>query len=632
MALVPRQDHDPRVHTAALGLSVLVPLAAYLATVSGSGYWLDAGELTAAAVDLDIAHPPGQPLATLLGHAATLIPLGSLALRVAFAQAVCAALASGFTYSAIATTIRALGVQHDRVVVPMALGASWLAAGSYGWWLQAVRPEVYALQALLVAIAVERIVTLEAAWPTRDLRPLPAAALALGLSLANHHFMGFLCFPAIAPTLARVVRARGTRPLAISLAMIAVGLSTYLYLPLRAASEPAMNLGHPTSLSRIYWVVSAQAFQGTHDLPTEPLGDRMLDVVVSLVDSLHALPIFFALGGAYVLLRAPGAARIGYVWLALVLFSFVGRGWLGFVRGNPDALGYLMPAMAGVAALSVSLVAAIVSTLGTRDDRAPRAPSVGLGAVALAVALLGAVQIVSTRARADLGRFHATDDVDEQRVRTLPSRAVVLLYSPQTLFRFYELAATERIRPDVTVIPMPLLAYPGMIDAIVRRSPDVAGVLRSELLDGEPAASELQSLASRRPVLVELDVRVPIALHETLLPDRMLYAVEPAGTTDADIRAACERRTMVLDTLRTAMGQSEDRETRAQMLWLHYNDALYAASVGELDAARLSVQRGLALSPSARELRMLSDALADPRRRGPIDVRPFTVGADSLAP
>ena len=635
MGLVQRHEEDPRVRMAALGLAVLVPLAAYLATLSGAGYWLDAGELTAAAVDLDVAHPPGHPLASLVAHAATLIPLGSLAMRVAFAQAVCAALASGFVYSAIGTTVRALGVRHDRLVVPLALGASWLAAGAYGWWLQAVRPEVYALEALLIAIAIERIIALEAAWPTRDLSPLPAATLALGLSLANHHFMGFLCFPAIAPTLARVYRARGARPLLISLAMIAAGLSTYVYLPIRASTDPTMNLGNPTSLARLYWVVSAQAYQGTHGLEATPLGDRMLDVVLSLVESLHVLPILLALAGGYVLLRAPGAARIGYVWISLVLFSFVGRGWLGFVRGNPDALGYLMPAMAGVAALAVSLVAAVFSTLAAQGDAraAQKPPSPMLSVLALAVALLGAVQLVSTRAHASLASFHATDDMDEIRERDLPPRAVVLLYSPQTVFRFFDLAATEHARPDVSIVPMPFLGYPGVIDAIVRRSPDLAGVLRSELLDGEPSASELQSLASRRPVLVELDVRVPIALHETLLPDRVLYSVEPAGTTDVDVRAACARRQSTLDALGVALGADAfDPQTRSQLLWVHYNDALYAASVGELDAARASTRRGLAIAPLARELGLLRSVLANPSRRGAIDVRPFMVGADVLAP
>src|SRR5215471_13052444 len=57
------------------------------------GYWftfarnvtlVDSGELILAAAELGVAHPPGTPLHSLLGHLFTLIPLGSIAARVAF--------------------------------------------------------------------------------------------------------------------------------------------------------------------------------------------------------------------------------------------------------------------------------------------------------------------------------------------------------------------------------------------------------------------------------------------------------------------------------------------------------------------------------------------------------------------
>src|SRR5690606_996155 len=142
MALVPRAERDPNVRLVAFALAAGVPLAAYLATASAHDYWLDGGEFTAQAVDLDVSHPPGHPLAGLLGKLFTLLPLGPLPLRVALAQAFCAALAAAFVYHAIDTTVRALGVERDRLAVPVALGGTWLVATSHAWWFQAVRPEV----------------------------------------------------------------------------------------------------------------------------------------------------------------------------------------------------------------------------------------------------------------------------------------------------------------------------------------------------------------------------------------------------------------------------------------------------------------------------------------------------------
>src|SRR5262245_45487285 len=70
---------DARAQSRGLWLAVGVPLCAYLLSASGQSYWLDAGEFVAAAVDLDIAHPPGHPLTALWAKPFTWLPLGPIA-------------------------------------------------------------------------------------------------------------------------------------------------------------------------------------------------------------------------------------------------------------------------------------------------------------------------------------------------------------------------------------------------------------------------------------------------------------------------------------------------------------------------------------------------------------------------
>lgn len=623
MGLLPKHARDPGISLIAYALAAGVPFAAYLATASAHAYWLDAGELVEAGVQLDIAHPPGHPLAALLGHAMTLLPLGPLALRVALGQALCAAIASALVFSAIDKTVRALEVRHDRLAIPIALGATWLVSCSAGWWLQAVRPEVYALQAMLLAIAIERVVALEAAWPTSDVRPLYVAALAIGLGLANHHFMAVMVLPAIAPTMARVYRARGLRPLGISGGAIAIGLSAYAYLPVRASTDPPVDLGHPADLERFWWVVSARAYQHADELSSASPLERTFEVVVAIVDTFHVLPLVLAAAGIWVLLRAPGAQRLGWVWIAVVLFACAGRAWLGHTSGNPDALGYLMPAMTGIAALAAAFVAAVIAQLG---GSATRAPSRLVTALALVTALLGLAQLAQSRAEASLASFHATDDFDDLRVRSLPPRAVVIAHLPQTVFRHWELAATEQVRPDVTLVPIPFLGYPGVLDRLIERDPALTDLLRGYLLEGELRQPDLQSLAARRPLLVEMDVRVPPALDETLAPGPGYYEVIDGGATDADVRDGSARRAAALESLGRALGaQSVEAETKNQLLWIHYVDALYYARTGRLERARESLARALSLAPEARELQALAGALRDPALEGPVDVTPFLV-------
>lgn len=624
MALIPPGQRDPNVRMVAIALASGVPLAAYLATASLHDYWLDGGELTAQAIDLDIAHPPGHPLAGLVGKLFTLIPIGPLPLRVALGQAVCAAAAAGFLYRAIETTVRSLGLERDRFVIPIALGGTWLVATSYGWWFQAVRPEVYALEALLVCIAIERVIALEAAWPTLDLRPLYVASLALGLGLANHHFIAFLVFPALAPTLARVYRAHGTRPLFGAALAIGVGLSTYVYLPVRGATEPPMNLGDPTNLANFFWVVSARVYaQGSGFDAPQPMSERFADVVVILVENLHAVVLLMALVGLYALLRTAGARRIGVVWVLVLVVNLAARAWLKSVRNNPDVLGYMMPGFAAIGALATALVAAVLSRVGQRPDGKPRFTATLL---ALVVAALGLAQLKGSVERASLARFHATDDFDEERVRRLPPNAVVVAYDPQTVFRHWAVQSIEHSRPDVTLVPIPFLGYPGVVEAVAARDPDVAELLRGYLLEGKLRQPDLQSLAARRPLLVEMDVRVPLALYETLVPSGLHYEVVDAGATDTDVRESFAPRRATIARLYSNLGDNANEfETRNRLLWMHYLDALYYASAGAREAARDALRLALAIQPEARELRALARAL-ETEGEGPIDVAPFVVG------
>ncbi|MGE3633181.1 MAG: DUF2723 domain-containing protein [Sandaracinaceae bacterium] len=640
MSLYARDERNPNARLFALALAAGVPFAAYLATASAYDYWLDGGEFTAQAVFLDIAHPPGHPLAGLLGKLACLLPLGPIPLRVALAQAVCAAVAAGFLYRALDTTVRALGVLRDRAVVPLALGGTWLVSLSYAWWFQAVRPEVYALQAALVAIALERVVALEASWPTHDVRPLYVAFLALGLGLANHHLVAFLVLPALAPTLARVFRVRGARPLWICAGALAMGLLAYVYLPLRAGTDPPANLGDPTSPARLFWVVSARVY--AHDMGTEavqPLGERFLDVFLILGRNLanvwpatddlgQVLRALFAVGltlvAIYAALRTPGARRIGLVWTLVLTVSIGARAWLGSVRSNPDILGYLLPGIAAVGAMWIALVAVIIARIGQRPDGTPRTAAT---LVAICIACAGLAQLKASSAQASLASFRATDAFDEERVRRLPENAVVVAHQPQTVFRHWAVNATERARPDVTLVPMPFLGYPGVVEGLTAHDPEVAELLRGYLLHGELRQPDVQSLAARRPLLIEMDIGVPVELYETLVPEGMYYSVLDGGATDTDVLEAAIPHEATLDRLYRELGTEVfEIETANHLLWVHYMDALYYAAVGAREPARRAVQRGLAIEPETVELQRLGEALATGTDEdGPIDVTPFRV-------
>lgn len=611
---------DVRLGWLALALASVPVFAATVATASPSGYWLDSGEFTAAGIGLGIAHPPGQPLAALLIAAVQRIPLGSLAFRAAIASALAAALAAAALCRALETTMRVAGARSSLVAVPLALAGTWVVAGSVGFWMQAIRPEVYALQAALTLFALERIVHLETRWPSPDLRPLYAAFLAIGLALANHHFLALLLLPALAPTLARIYQRRGARPLGWSFAAAATGALTYVYLPVRAASGAEPNIGDPSSLGRFWWVVSAKVFQKSADpeamLTEQPVIERVLDVVVRLVEDLHPVTIGLAALGLYALVRAPDTRRLGVLWVLVLVVGAFARAWLGFVRGNPDAAGYLLAVYAAIAVLAAAAVA-VITRLTTRAGGFPwlGAP---LAFAAAAAALLHFAQ--GSRATA-LAQFRATSVYDDTRL-ALPPRAVVILFDPSTLFLATATDLETRARPDLALIPVPLLDYPGGIEPIVRRDPTLRDLVTSYALRGSFTPATLQSLAARRPVFVELDPHLSRDAWNTTIPSGLLAEVLTDAATRDDRRYAARELLGVHARLRARLGRDHDEpETRRRLLWRHWMDALYFAGHDDRAASLEALVRARTYAPQAPEIQRLHEALRT--GRGPIDIEAF---------
>ncbi len=602
-------------------LAGLVPLAYYLATASAHGHWLDAGEFVAAARGLGIAHPPGQPLNAIVSAFFARLPVGPLPFRVAVQSSVMAAVAVAFLFRAVFHTLVGIGERDTRRATALALAAAWLVAGGSGFWLQAVRPEVYALEAALSAIVLDALIRFELSEPSEDLRPLYVAAFVEGLGLANHHFLAILLLPVAAPTLGRVFARRGFIALFGMLVAPVIGLATYAYLPIRAGQDPALNLGDPSTIPRLFWVVSAQAFQKNTGMAV-PLsfGERVLDVVAGLLETLGPAPLFLGVIGLYLTLRMTRTRRFGTLWMIAIVICVSARAWLGFVRGNPDALGYLALAFMGFAALAACALALsfqLIAQLWPRLHRPARA-------LAYVCAALTCLRLVSGAEAQSLARFSAPDAVDEITRRTLPVRAIVLAHNPGTIFRHYGAEAEEHLRPDVTLVPVPLLDYPGMVDALLARDPELKPLLRGYLLDGSFSRAILQSLAAERPLLIELDLRVAPDLFDTLVPEAGFYRVLPDGLTDADERSAAKAQTETYARLYARLGeQRHEPQTQNILLYRHYNDALYYAHLGYREAARGAVALGLEAQPEAQELKKMQEALADTELKGPLDIRPF---------
>lgn len=203
--------------------------AVYVRTLHPSIPGGDAGELVAVAARLEVAHPPGYPLYTLLAHLATRVPFGSVAWRVNLFSAVAGAAAAGV----LAATVRLASGSAVAGVV-----AAGLFAFSPVVWAYAVGAEVFPLNDLLAALLFL------AAWR----RSAVGVALVAGLGAAHHHTLAAYVVPVAAWLAWQEGRAllAPRRVLACATAF-GGGLACCLYLPFAARAATTLSWGDPTS-------------------------------------------------------------------------------------------------------------------------------------------------------------------------------------------------------------------------------------------------------------------------------------------------------------------------------------------------------------------------------------------------
>ncbi len=220
-----RENKTNRAPLAAGLISGVCCLAVYLVTLAPTAVDGDGGELVSAAYYLGIPHPTGYPLYMLLARLFIFLPFSNPAVRVG----VLSALAASGAVFAVAWAAARL---TRSTLAGIAAG---LAAGlNRPMWSQATIAEVYALNALFVALAI--LVYVE--WREAP-SPRKVVWLAVVTSLGLTHHRTAIFFTA--PLLAAAWFAQRPRPSLVKmLAALLLPLSLYLYLPIRSLAHPAV--------------------------------------------------------------------------------------------------------------------------------------------------------------------------------------------------------------------------------------------------------------------------------------------------------------------------------------------------------------------------------------------------------
>ncbi len=217
----------------------------------------DTGEYMAATKVLGLPHPPGNPFFMLIGHVFGELPLpGSYAQRINTMAAVASALSAGFWFLITERILSGWLPKSWQRYVGAAI-ATLIGATAYTVWNQSVVNEKVYTISLFFFTAVSWLMI---SWaddpdgPKAD-RRLVLVAFLLGLGYSNHP-AGFLPFPAVgvAILLRRWQTVLNWRLIVKCLLVIGIGLTPFIYEPIRAAYFPPINEGEPTAcLEKFEW-------------------------------------------------------------------------------------------------------------------------------------------------------------------------------------------------------------------------------------------------------------------------------------------------------------------------------------------------------------------------------------------
>jgi len=246
--------------TALVGTGLFLgSLALYLSTMAPSVIMGDPGEYQFVPYVLGIAHPPGYGFYTLLGKLfATLVPLGKVAFRMNLLAGVCGATLVTLAYLQT-LHLTDQPVNSIAVQLPAILGATSLATG-----VSFMQHTSHANAHIVTAtLAMVNVLLLLRWWRTGGDRWLYAFAFAAGLSPTQHPLLVF-SFPAYALFIL-AVRPRILRRLRQLLVMAGcalLGLTVYLYYPIRSATGPPFGPGNAHTWDGFLHLVLARGLTG----------------------------------------------------------------------------------------------------------------------------------------------------------------------------------------------------------------------------------------------------------------------------------------------------------------------------------------------------------------------------------
>jgi hypothetical protein len=495
-------------------LALGVPLIVTVLRVSAAPAWRD---------DLPIVRglalvPVGGEgtLSTVLGGLAALLPVGGRLLRAALVSALGLALGSRCIY-ALAKRALDANATTPRLTPPLALAAALTATLAPAWQLEgtigggATLAAALLLAGLLIPIA-----------SARDARLWFAVGAFVALTAFESHDAALALLGALGVQLG-VQGELPSRPSVLGAAAGFAAAAALCSVPtlLRPLSGHAwMSFGYGVSAAHLTRAVAAQP--GALAIWFRDVG------VVSMA--------LAAGGGAWGLVRDRTRPLVAPL-AALVVFDVVFPASAGALL-TPDELAPVR--LGAIAALAVAAAIGVhTAALAARRARLPMAQPAGVLLVVFQFTLV-LVTAEDSGPVADRHGQHGAEVWTDEALGRLPIHSLLLVQSPAVAWRLWAARVVRGERPDLVVVPLPLLDRGSIASELLGREPKLAPLIRDMMIDGKPSEYALSTLAAARPLYVELGATWDQRLIDHLVPAPLGLRFAPHALGRSDRQAGLD--------------------------------------------------------------------------------------------
>lgn len=446
MSILARTDSKDRL--CALAVTVAAGIL-YYSTAARDIVVGDTPELITAAATWGIAHAPGYPLFTMLGHLFSLIPLGPIPFRVNLLSVVCDSLTVGVVYL--------IAIRLVRSRIAAAVTALALAVNPV-FWEWSLAAEVFPLNNLLAATLILLLVM----WHDEPQRTgfLIGAFFVAGLALTNHQTIVLLapafCFVLWRQRTVLFVR-RGVVVLGVFVFLL--GLLPYGYVLWASAHHPVYSWGNVSSFQDLIRLIARRSYGSTQLVNTPGYtGGPAWPRLAALFVSFGWLSGLLICAGAIEAYRS----RRWYFWFTLIALVFAGPFFVWITNLNlstaPSALFvlqrfFLLPlvALAPLTAFGVLLITEIMA----RCLPSMSIFSLRLTAAACLMAIVGVV--FANYRHVDQSRNFIARQFGEDVFALAQPHSILVASGDAFAFPLIYLQKVEHAGSDVTLVVLPTL-------------------------------------------------------------------------------------------------------------------------------------------------------------------------------